>query len=98
MHQPLRAHDVAVDVHLERRLGDAAAGKRRLVDEYDVSEVENVVDQQLIVAFDVKRAVNAGPAGFDVLAEVGDQRWIGKRRLAEPHENKAVDFARWKTS
>jgi len=44
VHQPLRAHDVAVDVHLERRLGDPAAGKRRLVDEYDVSEVENVVD------------------------------------------------------
>src|SRR5262249_62420071 len=75
-----------------------AAGQRCLVDEHDVSEVEDVVDQQLIVAFDVKRAVNAGPAGFDVLAKVGDQRWLGKRRLAEPHEKKAMDFARRKTS
>src|SRR5260221_727596 len=98
VHQPLRAHDVAVDVHLERRLGAGAAGKRRLADEYDVSEVENVVDQQLIVALHVKRAVSAAPASFDVLAEVGDQRWIGKRSLAEPHENKAMDFARGKTS
>ena len=63
-----------------------------------MSEVEDVVDQQLIVAFDVKRAVNAGPAGFDVLAKVGDQRWVGQRRLAEPHENEAMDFARGKTS
>jgi hypothetical protein len=76
----------------------ATPGKRCLVDEHDVSEVEDVVDQQLIVAFDVKRAVNAAPAGFDVLAEVGDQCWIGKRRLAEPHENEAMDFARGKTS
>jgi hypothetical protein len=59
----LRAHHVAVDVHLERRLGDATAGKRCLVDERDVSEVEDVVDQQLIIAFDVKRAVNAAPCG-----------------------------------
>jgi hypothetical protein len=27
VHQPLRAHHVAVDLHVERRLGDAAAGE-----------------------------------------------------------------------
>src|SRR5262249_56832602 len=80
------------------RCGGGGAGKRCLVDEPDVSEVEDVVDQQLIVAFDVKRAVNAGPAGSDVLAKVGDQRWVGKRRLAEPHENEAMNFTRGKTS
>src|SRR5262249_19176628 len=37
-------------------------------------------------------------AGFDVLAKVGDQRRIGKRRLAEPDEDEAMDFARGKTS
>ena len=53
VHQPLGAHHVVVDLHVERRLGDAAAGERGLVDEHDVGEVENVVDQQLIVALDV---------------------------------------------
>jgi hypothetical protein len=38
--------------------------------------------------------MNAGPARFDVLAKVGDQRWIGKRRLAEPDKDKSMDFAR----
>src|SRR5262245_50375048 len=98
VHQPLRAHYVAVDLYLERRLGDAAAGERRLVDEHDVREVENVVDQQLIVGLDVKQPVNAGPAGFDVLVKVGDQRRIGERSLAEPDEDEAMDFARGKTS
>ena len=63
-----------------------------------MSEVEDVVDQQLIVAFDVKHAVNTGPAGFDVFAKVGDQRRIGERSLAEPDEDEAMDFARGKTS
>src|SRR5262249_51579606 len=94
VHQPLRAHHVAVDLHLQRRLGAAAARKRRLVDVYDAGEVENVVDQQLIVGPDVKHSVNAGPTGFDVLTKVGDQCRISERRLAEPDEDKSMDFAR----
>jgi len=35
---------------------------------------------------------------FDVLAKVGDQRRIGKRSLAKPDEDEAMDFARGKTS
>ena len=79
--QPLRPHHIAVDLDVERRLRHAAAGERRLVDKDDVCEVEDVVDQKLVVAFDVKHPVHAGPAGLHVLAEVGDERGIGQRGL-----------------
>ena len=93
VHDALRAHDVAVDRDLERRLGHAAAAECRFVHEHHVGEIEQVVDQQLVVALDVDGAVHAGPAGFDVLAEVRNQRRIGERRVAEPDEDQPMHFA-----
>jgi hypothetical protein len=90
VHQPLRAYYVAFDLHFQRRLGDTAASERRFVDEYDVREVENVVDQQLIVGLDVKQPVNASPARCDVLAKVGDAgSGRSARRRSRPARGRA---------
>ena len=68
------------------------------MDKNDVREIENIVDQKLVVASDIKFPMNAGPAWFHVLAEVGDQRGIGKRDLTEPDKDEPMDFVRRKTS
>ncbi len=68
------------------------------MDKDDVCEVEDVVDQKLVVAFDVKHPVHAGPAGLHVLAEVGDVRGIGQRGLTEPDEDESMDFVCRETS
>jgi len=68
------------------------------MDKNDVCEIEDIVDQKLVVALDVKCPMHAGPAGLNILAEVGDQRRISKRGFAEPDEDEPVDFARGKAS
>ena len=81
-HETLDAHGIAFAAHADRGFGDHGVADRTGVGERFVREIEQVVDQQLIVCFEVHQVAARRPAGFRVPMRVGDERCVGLCRVA----------------
>src|SRR4029077_76533 len=73
-----------IDAHVERIFLDAGTGERGLVHERQVREVEQVIDDKLIVRFDMAQRPGCGPGRAAILGKIRDQRPIGAERLTHP--------------
>ena len=94
VHAPLGAHHVAIDLHLERRLGDAAARQRALVDEDHMGEIEDIVDHQLVITGDMQIALHGRPLRRIRLVEIRQQGFIDLVEIAHPDEHELVALDR----
>src|SRR5262249_23562209 len=95
-HHALGQYPVALDPHLERWIGDAAARKRCFMYKDHVREIEQIIHHELIVAGDVEIARNRSPTWVGIFVIVGDQVRIG-RLLAHPDPDEAVSLQRGKS-
>ena len=86
------ADQLALAFGLHRRFRDRVGAERGRVDVAEMGEVEQVLDQQHVVAPEIEALPTGAPAGIVDPVEVLDQVRVGRRRVAHPDPDPVISL------